>query len=620
MLGQEAQSPPTQSVRLGEISLTKEQFESLVAEMRSRGATSPAAAGGSSLSAASVPPPVGVQAQTKARLDGNVGDKPQEEVARRTNQFRVPWVDRQIATVLEGDVLYVSNRFQVAVYNLASGQRLWQSPPPPGPMKPAQDWAMIAMRPLITPQHIFARQLYGQSPQLVCLNKADGKILWAAGTSEREFFVSDPLLVQGQLVLLSIALAEGEEGLLKWNRFDSATGELQEQRDLARLRNSWGAHACCEVAALDDSIVAVLGGATVAVDTGGRVKWIRKQVALPAEEEPRWVLQRYQPPLVDGERMYVAQPGVRGIECLDARTGTRHWLAVVPDLLAVSGLVEGKLIAWTESDLRALDASSGKTLWRHPATDLHSFQLCGPAGILYTQREKAPGMPALLQTRLVWLDPAGGSELGSAVVPQFTDADPRLGPLVVYKDRLWTFFGKGQHEPTRDVVELAPSGEAEKPAAGLARDLWLAHVPPELAAAAACAVPQWQILSGQIGDRTGLVPEAHGETNVLGARTNPQWPVALSRPVTIPAGAKARLRLRVGNDAGHHWKVEVRFGDRLVQAIDVTDQAYPDRWKTIEVDLSSLTGQSGTLVVCGRFVSGGGNQTVIFWKSMELVL
>ena len=82
-----------------------------------------------------------------------------EEVVRRTNTFRVPWADRQIATALEGDILYVANRFQVAAYNLASGQRLWQSPPPPGPLKPAQDWAMIPKRPLITATHIFVRQL-----------------------------------------------------------------------------------------------------------------------------------------------------------------------------------------------------------------------------------------------------------------------------------------------------------------------------------------------------------------------------------------------------------------------------------------------------------------------------
>ena len=619
LLGRDALSPPAESVRLGEISLTKEQFESLVAEMRGRTGTSLASASPFSGYSSDLLPPAALAAQTKARLDGNVGDKPQEEVVRRTNQFRVPWVDRQIATVLEGDILYVSNRFQLAAYNLASGQRLWQSPPPPGAMKPAQDWAMIAMRPLITATHIFVRQLYGSSPQLVCLNKQNGQIVWTAELTEREFLASDPLLVQGQLVALSVALAGEQEGMLGRSVFDPASGQLLEQRYLCRLRNSWGTHACCEVQALDDSLIAVLGGITLRVDSDGDVQWIRSQVVLPAEEEPRWILQLYQRPLVDGQRIYVAQPGVRAIDCLDARSGSRLWLAVLPDVIGISGLVGDKLIVRTEADLRALDSATGKTVWRHPAADLHSFQVCGPSAVLYARREPAQGTSAL-QTRFVWLDAATGNELGSTVIPQWTDADPRLGPIVPYKDRLWTFFGKGQHDPTRDLVELVPSGMAESPSPEpLAQDLWLRHVPVELAGATAKALPEWQILSGQVGDRTGLVPEAHGETNILGARCNPQWPIAVARQANFPPAGTARLRLRVGNDAGHHWKLEVRFGDQLVKAIDVTDEAFKDRWKTLEVDLSSLAGQSGTLVVSGIFVKGGGNQTVTFWKSAELL-
>jgi outer membrane protein assembly factor BamB len=475
------------------------------------------------------------------------------------------------------------------------------------------------MRPLITPQHIYVRQLYGPSPQLVCLNKLDGKIVWTTMLSEREFLVSDPLLVQGRLVELSIELAEGQEGILRWNQFDPATGQLQGQRDLLRLRNSWGAHACCEVAALDDSVVATLGGVTVAVDAAGSVRWVRKQAVLPAEEEPRWIYQLYQRPVVHADRLYIAQPGVRAVECLDARTGTRLWLAVLPDLLAISGLVDGRLIVWTESDLRALDAANGKLLWRHAVTALHTFQLCSPSHVLYCRREPITGNTASIQTRFVWLDPATGQEQGSAVATPLTDADPRLGPLMNYKDRLWTFFGKGQHDPNRDLVELSPSGKPEQPALA-AGDLWRRNLPPALATAAASAFPKWELLSGQIGERTGILPEAHGERDLLGVRTNPQWPIAFARAVEIPAGAKPRLKLRIGNDAGHDWKIEVRFGDRVVQSIDVNEQAYPDRWKTLEVDLSSLAGQSGTLVVCGRFVKGGENQTVTFWKTLEVVL
>ena len=96
-----------------------------------------------------MPEPSDYATHVRSRLDGPVGERPQEEVGRRTNQHRVPWADRQIATVVEGKTLYVTNRFQVAAYSLESGERLWQSPQPPGPMLRAQEWAMIAMRPLI---------------------------------------------------------------------------------------------------------------------------------------------------------------------------------------------------------------------------------------------------------------------------------------------------------------------------------------------------------------------------------------------------------------------------------------------------------------------------------------
>ena len=50
----------------------------------------------------------------------------------------------------------------------------------------------------------------------------------------------------------------------------------------------------------------------------GNVRWVRTQVVLPADEDPRWVLQMYQRPLVKSGRLYVAQPGVRTVECLAA--------------------------------------------------------------------------------------------------------------------------------------------------------------------------------------------------------------------------------------------------------------------------------------------------------------
>jgi hypothetical protein len=60
------------------------------------------------------------------------------------------------------------------------------------------------------------------------------------------------------------------------------------------------------------------------------------------------------------------------------------------------------------------------------------------------------------------LNPVDGSSLGTTVLSGLADSDPRLGPLVLCNSRLFTFFGHGQQDATRDVVELIPNGEAER--------------------------------------------------------------------------------------------------------------------------------------------------------------
>jgi outer membrane protein assembly factor BamB len=472
MLGRDAGTPLTESVKFGEVTMSAKEFEALVAEMRAR-----EKAKGALLDKPAVPPvpkPATFTSHVRSRLDGPVGERPQEEVGRRTSQFRVPWVDRQIATAVEGDTLYMANHFQLAAYSLKDGKRVWQSQPPTGPMQRAQQWAMIPMRPLVGEDRIFVRLLYGPNPLLICIEKSSGKLLWTAETHDREFFVSDPFFVQGQLVALGISIQQDQEGVLRLWLLDQYTGETLRQRDLARLRNTWGARACCEVAANDDGFIAALGGVTLAGDAVGKVRWIRKQISVPAEEDPRWVLQLYDRPLVHGDRVYVAQPGMRTVECLSAATGRRYWSAVLPEVVGLVGISGDGLIVRTENGVRGLALADGAIRWRQEISDLFSFQLLDDDNLLLARRERMTDQADQWQVRLTWLNPADGKPRATSRLPELTDNDPRLGPLVPYKDRLFTFFGRGQTEPTRDFIELVPSGTADHAAAVTA---WGAPVP-----------------------------------------------------------------------------------------------------------------------------------------------
>jgi hypothetical protein len=114
------------------------------------------------------------------------------------------------------------------------------------------------------------------------------------------------------------------------------------------------------------------------------------------------------------------------------------------------------------------------------------------------------------------------------------------------------------------------------------------------------------------------MPEAHGEKDVVGLRATAQSPVVFARQISLPAGGKPRLRIRVGNDPGQNWKLTVAFGNKELHAVDITDKTHPDRYKQLEIDMSPVAGQSGTLVVQAQFVSTG-DATALFWKALEVV-
>lgn len=623
MLGQDVGTPVTWTVSFGETRLAAAEFESLVGEMRGRAGNpdQQAVAQDDALPSFLAPPPTGFEIQRRSRLDGSAGEDPNAEITRHVQRLKVDWVDRQLAVVVDGDVAFVSNRFQLAAYDLQTGQRKWQSPRPPGKMLRSQDWTMTAMRPLITGPRIIVRQLYEQGPMLVCLDKNSGQIVWTAKQTPEEFLVSDPLLIQDQLVGLTILKTDQRQHLLRLTQFAPDTGEVLGQRELLRLRESWWTRRYCAVTPLADALVANLGGVTLCCDVSGQLRWVRQQLVLPTEEESTWVTQFFDRPLLNAGRLYIAQPGVRQIACLDPDTGSQYWQSVLPDVQRFVGIVGGRLIVRAADGILALDLNTGNVAWRHAATDLLDAQLCGGAGgVVYSRRQAVDGNPNNKRPRLVWLDPATGQQRASTDLTGLEDGDPRLGPLISYHDRLWTFFGRGQNDPNRDVVELIPKGAAAtKWPLAAAPDKWLRHIALPLHQAAADVLPQWQLLSARDGDQTGLVSDAWGEKDVVCLRSSQDIPVVWGRMLRIPQSGTAKLRLRVANDAQQIWKLRVKLGDELIWESELNDQTQPDRWKQFDVDLSQLAGRQGWLTVTCQHEAGG-DQRKVFWKLLEVVL
>jgi len=158
----------------------------------------------------------------------------------------------------------------------------------------------------------------------------------------------------------------------------------------------------------------------------------------------------------------VAQPGVRSVDCLNAATGRSYWSAPLPELVGMVGLAGDLLVVQTGEGVCGIDAMAGATRWQLAIDNLFSFHLVDDSSLLLASRERSTTNSDRWLPRLNWVDLADGKLVATTVLTDLADSDPRLGPLVPYGNRLFTFFGRGQQDATRDVVELIPRGQPER--------------------------------------------------------------------------------------------------------------------------------------------------------------
>ena len=76
------------------------------------------------------------------------------------------------------------------------------------------------------------------------------------------------------------------------------------------MRDVWARQVPCEAVAVDDKIVAAIGGGVICCDLLGQVRWSRRQTWVPPAADQDRTEQHLALPLVDEGRVYVTQPGV----------------------------------------------------------------------------------------------------------------------------------------------------------------------------------------------------------------------------------------------------------------------------------------------------------------------
>ncbi len=607
LLGEDLFTPVQGPVDLNGNRLEAAEFEKIISGLLENRRES----GGGTSARNPAPPPALYTIRT--RLE----NKRKESLGQVTGGFPLEatdWAARQIAASLAGDLLFASNRYQVAAFNLSRGEEIWVQ----GLLHEQgkiHDWPLVPMKPVVFQEKVLARQLSRNGPELHCLDRKTGGRLWRSGSGEP--VRSDPLIVQDQVHAFTASPARDGAIELQWTSFDLDSGAVLDQRPVARLRDAWGGQVPCQAVRIRDRIVATAGGCVFSCDLQGKPHWLRRQIWLPREES--WLEQYREPPLVIGDRVFVCQPGVESIDCLDLESGVRDWQEHIPRIRQICPGTEERLIIRAGEALLALDTRSGEIIWRREIPLLHRVEGCGrPGGLLCTTIEQSRTAQNQWTPTLVWIDVRTGKEKGRSPLWELSGNKPKIGPILSRQGSLWAFSGTGDREAHREIVELAPEGE---PLSGLPAEnpleSWTSPADFELPRLASTLLPGWILLSSGKDGKTGHLAEFQGENDVLVTQATPERPVTFARRLSIPPEGKVVFCLKVGHDPSNSWKLEIRGGTHTLLEDIIGKKPSTPGWEELEVDLSGDSGKTIWLLVSQNVDRGTPSHG--YWKRLEVV-
>ncbi|MBI5758221.1 MAG: PQQ-binding-like beta-propeller repeat protein [Planctomycetales bacterium] len=449
-LGQAVPGSIVEPVHWNDAVFSPADFEKLLADVLGRARNGGSAPMGSARSVSEGPSVTAMSEPSTVNVGRRLPWEAKQHEAGSVPGSNVDWIARQTAWAIASSTLITSNRQQVAAFDLSSGQPKWTHVGDVNASKSSR-WPLVTSRPLVIGDRVLVRRLAKDGPLLVCLEAETGRVAWS--TQPGAAVVSDPVVVDDTLrVVISVSVPQ-ELLQLELVTLDLSTGEFSDHRPLVQFRDGWDRQISCQASATDNGLLIAAGGCVLRCDTNGDVVWLRRQAWIPASVDSASWEQSRDAPLTDGHRVLFTQPGVFGVDCVNAESGRLLWKRVFPELRRVVGLANGRLLVQTGETLQALDLNTSETVWQRDAVALLDAILIGQSPrVLLAEREPLPNGQS--RPKLVWLDLSTGVELGTVSLDSLIDKQPCLSTFVGLPDRLWAIYGRGTMNPSRELLEL----------------------------------------------------------------------------------------------------------------------------------------------------------------------
>lgn len=618
--GAKTGEPAAGLVRLGDSSIAADEFDRVLDRLVARAAASPVAVDSVESNASRVPVEPG-EMQTVKRGDFRVAPiaPPRATEELLGPRVAIDWFARTAAMAAHKNLIVVNGRTAAVAFDCERGVRIWEatlrSPP-----RDAKQWPVASSQPLVVGNRVLLRWLAQDGPVLVCLDANTGRQLWQAALESRQAIVGDPLFAQDDVFAIAARPdALGQAWQISLVSFDDESGALLRSRPLVRLGESWRELGACRATIDRDRLYVAFGSVVVCCDLSGQVHWVRSLPHVPASVDGWCFVQAHDPPIVRGDRVFVAAPTVRKVVCLDTASGRLVWQHRDADIVQLAALAGDFLVVRNGDGLVGLRADDGRVAWRFMA-DQYCRVLAGPdvaKGILVATRPDGEARSrGIGEPTLVWLDPANGKPLGRWSNDAWKQRGGQFGPLAVSAaGRLWGLWGASSTNESREVVELFPPGvEPPMPPSDAPKVQPTASVIAELQKAADKTLPGWHVAGGGLDPAGTLVKHLESDDTVL-AIADGGTPVGFTQQATIAPGSMGRLRIKAGYAANENWAIRVTASDRVLLEKTIGGQTEPG-WERFELELAPLAGQAVKFEVSASSPDGKPRRTL--WKRLQV--
>jgi len=534
---------------------------------------------------APVLPPRAYRVEQRAVFDGQSGQNPGKFEFRHGDPF-----GRQLATIVDAQRIYVSNRFQVNAYQ-HSGQQVWAQSLG-SDQGEAYAMPMTPMPPLLAGDRMFTRRLAKGGAELACLKTDSGQVLWAQRPNLQ--VISDPVFWNGSLCALTLARFDDDHVQVEATRFDFESGAATSSQPLFRLRDGNDRSHAAQLVVSGRLAVCTLAGISCCFDGSGEIHWLRRHLWIPGPVDELSEDFRVAAPILQGRHVVVSVPGVREICAMDLETGRLVWKQSEPDLRGIAAVHESLLLLDTARGLVALELATGRRVWtRDYDSRLEAIHVHDPY-VVIAQRHVAGSH----KTRpfLIWLDLATGVEVAESQIVGQERPECQFGPLIPVDGKWWAFVGQGWKETRRELVELI---EVSPQVPGVIRDAAVGDWLPDLAepqlADLAYVLPGWHP-EANYGSRIRMEDgDQRGEKFVIASKLDVFRDVRLFRRLEVPVGKKCELRLRFGNPPEKRWKLTVRVAGQTLLEQLVEDANGSNGWRDAVIDLTPWAGRRVTV-------------------------